>query len=301
MSLLRDIQNAAISLDTDVSTLLRMCKVLAVRLGNTEFESWVDNELNGYPNKESLPQYRKLNVQSFGHFSGLFGKVLKNAPIPSSCIPKEFRDVVTTSYLIGPISKYTFALNEPDSEYMETWPSDLVVRYGNKIYQDMNCINAWKFISQVDLVALADTIKTRILNFCLKIEKESPNVGESSQNDPPMPQEKVNQFFNTYITGNVQNVSAGGQNFSQSATMSSGVCDQLFENLLAEVQKAKAESDGLKEIVAAIGDMRIAHGTKDFSSQYRKFMGVLADHIQVFGPAVAPYLPQLAALVSRCS
>ncbi|MBF0290686.1 MAG: hypothetical protein HQK86_00860 [Nitrospinae bacterium] len=47
MSLLRDIQTAAVAPDTDVATLLRKCKILAVRLGNDDFKAWVDHELNG--------------------------------------------------------------------------------------------------------------------------------------------------------------------------------------------------------------------------------------------------------------
>lgn len=298
MSLLRDIQKAAISSGTDVVELLRMCKVLAARLGNTDFTSWLDTELNGYPNKDSLPQYRKLKVQSFGHFSGPFGSGLKNAPIPPHCLPEQFRDFVTTTYLMDPISKYTLNSNDPPGNFQELWPSDLVARYSSRIYRNMNCIQAWKFIPQGDLSALVDTLKTRILNFCLEIEKESPNAGESSLNDPPMPQEKVSQVFYNYIGGDVQNMSAGGQNFSQSATVNSEACEQLFEDLLGAVQKTKAESDDLEQIIAAINDMRSGMGTKNFASKYTKFMGVLADHMQVFGSVVGPYLPRLSAIIS---
>ncbi len=55
MSLLRDIQNAAVDKNTDVSTLLRQCKILSARLGNDVFKRWVDSELNGYETKDELP------------------------------------------------------------------------------------------------------------------------------------------------------------------------------------------------------------------------------------------------------
>ena len=48
MSLLREIQEAAIDGSIDLPTLLRKCKVLAARLGNDDFTDWVDAELNGY-------------------------------------------------------------------------------------------------------------------------------------------------------------------------------------------------------------------------------------------------------------
>lgn len=48
MSLLREIQDAAISSDVELAVLLRKCKVLAARLGSNEFKSWVESELSGY-------------------------------------------------------------------------------------------------------------------------------------------------------------------------------------------------------------------------------------------------------------
>ena len=88
MTLLRDIQDAAIDTNSDISFLLRKCKVLAARLGNSEFKNWVDQELNGYKNLESLPDYRFFYGRSKGHFSGPYGSGIKNADIPLSCIDK---------------------------------------------------------------------------------------------------------------------------------------------------------------------------------------------------------------------
>ena len=56
MSLLREIQDAAISSDVELSVLLRKCKVLAARLGNQDFKEWIDNELSGYKNVDDFRQ-----------------------------------------------------------------------------------------------------------------------------------------------------------------------------------------------------------------------------------------------------
>lgn len=217
MSLLRDIQNAAVSKDTDVATLLRKCKILAVRLGNDEFKNWVDSELNGYESIDNLPEYRILHTISHGHFSGPYGSSLKDAPIPPSCLPEEFRDNITTSYLKLPISGYVSLVNNKEGkDAIEQWPADIIAHFGRKIYNDMNCLSAWKIIPLNALDALIDTIKTRILNFVLEIEREAPKAGEASPNQPPLPQERVNHVFYTYISGDVQNLATGSTNFSQS-------------------------------------------------------------------------------------
>lgn len=147
MSLLRDIQETAVGADSDVASLLRKCKILAVRLGNAEFKQWVDLELNGYDDPTSLPEYRKLQVESVGHFSGAFGSSMRNAPIPPSCLPKELQDKVRYSYMMQPISAYTSLVDKAKrSNAQENWPADLVAYVGQGIYQNMNCMAAWKII-----------------------------------------------------------------------------------------------------------------------------------------------------------
>jgi hypothetical protein len=64
MSLLREIQEAAIDAKLPLATLLRKCKVLGARLGNGDFKEWVENELNGYTSTDDLPEYRVLLVNS---------------------------------------------------------------------------------------------------------------------------------------------------------------------------------------------------------------------------------------------
>jgi len=42
------IQAASTDAKTEITTVLRMAKVLAARLRNAELENWVDSELNGF-------------------------------------------------------------------------------------------------------------------------------------------------------------------------------------------------------------------------------------------------------------
>jgi hypothetical protein len=216
MSLLRDIQNAAVDPNTDVATLLRKCMILAARLKSDDFKRWVDHELNGYKKVEDLPEYRILYVESYGDFAGPFGRELRDARIPPLRLPEEFRDRVTKSYLIEPISAYASLIDREDKiDPHEPWPADMVAMFGKKIYQDANCLDAWKVIPHNALVALVDTIKTRILRFALEIEEEAPDAGEASPRQPPLPQEKVWQVFYTHIVGDVQNVAPGSSHSIQ--------------------------------------------------------------------------------------
>lgn len=266
MSLLRDIQNAAVDPNTDVTTLLRECKVLAVRLGSEEFKRWVDHELNGYDRIEDLPEYRILDTESYGHFAGPFGTGLQNAPIPPLCLPKELRDRVTKSYLMQPISAYASLIDRKDkSSPHEQWPADMTALFGQKIYRNMNCLSAWKVIPYNALVALVDTIKTRVLNFVLEIEEESPDAGEAPPHRPPLPQEKVSQVFNTYITGNVQNVATGSSHFTQDGEFH--VVEGDFSTLAEYLRSYGVGDKDVEELKDAINTDKKVEGTTTFGKR----------------------------------
>lgn len=219
MSLLRDIQAAAIDSSSSLETLLRQCRVLASRLKNDEFKQWVQYELDGYyGDTVVLPSYRKTEGSCFGHFSGPFGSGLRNAPIPDACIPKEFREQLTTVELRqGVASLQQLVDGATDGNLHLPWPANAALLFGTKIYQNQNLMQAWIAVSPSFITGVLSTIRNRVLNFALEIEAQNPEAGEAPAGSLPIPKENVSQIFNNYIYGNVGNV-ASGQSISQSAT-----------------------------------------------------------------------------------
>ena len=179
MELLQEIQTTAISADGDVTVLLRQCKVLAARLGNQEFKDWVERELNGYPSVNSLPPYRVLDVESYGHFSGPFQSGLRNAPIAPSCLPESHRDLARKAHLTESISAYASVVKNSKGNLRIPWPADAVLAFGDQMFEHMNCLEAWRAISTSSIVALIDTVKNRVLSFVLDLEAEDPRAGDA--------------------------------------------------------------------------------------------------------------------------
>ena len=296
MTLLRTIQDAAIDADTSLPALLRQCKVLAARLNNDEFKNWVENELNGYTEIDDLPEYRVVSVNSKGHFAGPYGSGIKNADIPLGCLPEEFQDVMSRSLLMEPAASLEALLNNKESSTaMEPWSPDLTAAVGGGIYQNMNCMQAWKVIPLTKVIAALDSIRNRILGFCLEIEAENPEAGDAPLNSNPVAQERVSQIFNTYISGNVQNVAHGNTHATQTATYTEND-PKIFNEMLASI--ADLNEPGKSEIESAIEQMRDARTSSQFREKYKEFMSILANHMQVFGPVLAPYIPVLSGLLS---
>ena len=296
MSLLRNIQESAIDANEPISVLLRQCKILAARLGSPEFKNWVEYELNGYAENDDIPKYRIMTVMCKGHFVGPFGSSLNNVEIPSRSIPEDFREGLFTSYLILPISAIESLIDSSNNGTIaECWSADITAVVGAEIYQEMNCLQAWKVIPVNTLVGILDMIRNKVLDFVLEIESENPQAGDASLNSQPVAKEKVQQIFNTYISGNVQNIAIGNKDFKQISE--NGLNDETFNNLLDALKKVKNSNQITSEFTSIVEEMKASKDSSDFKKSYKKFISVLSDHMQVYGPVVAPFLPALAAII----
>ena len=218
MSLIKEIQEAAVDSSIDLPTLLRKCRLLAARMRNQDLAQWVDYELNRYPSRESLPSYRILGAQSFGDFYDSLGNGIKSAPIPSYSVPSEVREFVTTqSFLVGVGEIDAMVQNFKNSPTIQLrWSSDVSLRLGESIYAGFSCFGAWKMVSRSAVIGILETVRNRILEFSIEIEaKISDDADMSSLAE--FPQDRSQQIFQTVIYGEVGNLSYGSSGFSQTA------------------------------------------------------------------------------------
>lgn len=66
MSIILELQQQAIDSNTDILSLLRKALLVSRKLELTDFEQWINNELNGYQNTEKIPDYRKIHGELKG-------------------------------------------------------------------------------------------------------------------------------------------------------------------------------------------------------------------------------------------
>jgi hypothetical protein len=301
VSLLREIQNDAVNSNVKVSDLLRKCKVLAYRLSNEDFKTWVDSELNGYELLDGIPSYRIFNnVTSKGHFSGAFGSGLRNADIPSNCFPKEFRESLTTVSLAAPIAEIeslVMGSSKKGKLLQQPWDANFVAMFSNKVYEHMVCVQAWKVIPSTKLEGIVDIVKTKILNFVLEIEVINPEAGEAKLNSNPIPQEKVSQIFNINISGNVGNLASGNSKSNIHQSINTDIPKEFLE-LIAKIQEVKEEDDEiLQELENKIEELGRNVGSKNYKEKYLELMGFLSDHTTVVSGLVIPFLPYLSSFL----
>lgn len=74
---------------------------------------------------------------------------------------------------------------------------------------------------------------------------------------------------------------------------------EVFDKMSEAIRASKADEEAVASLTRAIEELKRSSGSKGFGAAYREFMSVFADHIQIFGPLVGPYLPALATLAMR--
>jgi hypothetical protein len=264
MSLIHDIQAAAISQTTDIPTLLRMCKLLAARISHQQFAAWVDHELNGYPADHALPDYRVVQVDSYGTFIGSFQSC--ELQVPASVLPVELQERFRHAYMASSISAYAALLADNKSGRIhEAWPVGLAVHHASPLVADAQCVAAWKVIPIGALVRLLDSVKTRVLGFAIDLEREAPDAGELPMgSQPPLSGEKMTQIFTTNISGNVGNLANASTDFSQTAIVQVEAGNwQSLEKRLLELGVSSGDSEGLRaDLDQAIATNSPAEKTK---------------------------------------
>src|SRR5688572_10456845 len=121
MSLLEDIQTAAVDSSTPIADLLRRCTLLAARLQNLELETWAAAELDGYATL-SVPDYRALGAYAHGVLD--FGVARQTIIIPSLLLPDSWKQRADRVTLTQPIAAIEKMAAEKDGVHFP-WPGEL--------------------------------------------------------------------------------------------------------------------------------------------------------------------------------
>jgi AbiTii len=272
--LLLEIQKEAVDGNTELSTVLRKCLVLATRLGHRQLKDWANWELNGYPASSELPDYRILKgLHSFGHFFGIAGSAIKNAPLSLLNLPepgrRNFQDPPLRE---GVASIAEMARIHSDGTVHWAWPPEACAVFSHRDYRDdLRLVQAWISVPITRLTGLLDTIRNRVLNFALEIESVLPESDDNTHSGSNAAKSAlVTQVLHQTIYGPVSNVGTAGS-FSQTMIDNRGnftaLKDQLRETGIPESEIQELE----KAIKADEGESKPAG--HHFGKSVAKWMG----------------------------
>jgi hypothetical protein len=271
VSLLTEIQTAAVEKDTDLGTLLRKCKVLAARLGSVPLEDWVLHESNGYPADVDVPDYRRWGVHIVAHLIDQFGAQMTAVTIPPHLIPESVRQRYTRFEYRESVATAEYALRRHDDDGTQTLTTgNLRSMLHGKMYKGYQCHSAVAQFSNQNLVAMLDAVRNRILDFALALSKVAADAGEDQTQ---VEVQRVTQIFNTTILGSVGVVGTANNSVINVTTNDWAALAQF----LASRGIAQDDIDELRAAVTAEPKVESGKWGPRVSMWIGKMMGKAAD------------------------
>jgi hypothetical protein len=218
MGLLADIQTALLN-EQPLGAILLKLRFLAARLGSSTLEEWVRYEAEGYPPESVVPDYRRLGVSYTGNFNGPFGRTASNIPIPPYHIVEYAGEAWLTHDERQSISTLEdlIASSARRSGNLEVNAANLVLLLRDKVFTGMACHSVHAIISRSAVVGLIGTLRARLLELTLEIEKKIPGASEIAAGQGSQASQTGNAAVVTHITNQIINGTVGS-NVANSGT-----------------------------------------------------------------------------------
>jgi hypothetical protein len=233
-SIVLELQREALKPDATAAALLRTAKVIASKLNLPDAVTWIDRELDGYPNVlvKDLPDYRRLHgrPQAWNPYHGWQAINAQDAKT------LEFISFAPIGQAIGAIEH---SLNEDRGGATFTFPysPELKIKVQNSInwHTDVHIL-----LDVTQLRNIVDQVKNLVLNWTIELEKagilgEEMTFSSEERKEAP----KANQSFfiqNVGVLGDV----AGQASVHNQQTASANLDISKIKDLITQAAGVSA-------------------------------------------------------------
>ncbi|APC14648.1 hypothetical protein BLL42_02455 [Pseudomonas frederiksbergensis] len=258
------LQELASSSDHDISELLRKSLMVATKLGLSEFRDWIMAELNGYSGKsrEMLPDYRvihgQLQVQNPYHGLQPF------------LVPQQLHDRVTEINITESVASIHQLITGPEQGHIVSFFTPDQERMLMSLQQSIVPLRPVRVVGANKLLAILNTVRTRILEWALSLESEGI-LGDglsfsASEKKTAMQSQNIRIENFQGILGNVQDSSVTQTN-TQTITPSD------FSSLARYLTTKGLNEDQIRELEIAVQEDPEPRSDKGFGPRVSAWMG----------------------------
>ena len=264
--LVEEIQRGATSTSVPLSVLLRQVKVAARKLNLSELETWVSHEAGGYPNVESLPDYRRATgvLKAWNPYHGW---------IPFTFPDAKTEQLFSACPVLESVSSLE-ALSLGSPNIYQPVPDGMV-----RLLTSGNRSGFGEVIMQISpgtVAHILESVRGRILDWALDLESAGV-VGDQMSFEKIEVDRAQSVTFHITNTGTIAGplgVGNSARDISVSAvdsTALSKVVDQLYTSI-DEIARDGANKEDLQEKL----DILRSEITKEAPSQLALRAGALA-------------------------
>ena len=222
--IIKDLANGT----TSTLVALKRAKILLQEFNNPDLLQWVNFELTGYPNIESLPKYRIKQGQLKGtYLKGSMANHMKytNVPLPIGKMPKDIADNLLGVFFCEGIEELAqFLEGDKDQPIGKPIPADLyptIAHYNNDPF--MYIVSARVEVSVQSVQGVLTAVESKLLDLFCYLEKQFGILDELDIDlDTKTPEEQKDILDHiSVLIYNDHRVTLGDNNKIKDATIAS--------------------------------------------------------------------------------
>lgn len=210
-SLVLELQQEIIKISSSLPDLLRKALVIAMKLNLKDFENWIRNELFGYKDPESIPQYREVygSVKGFNNIQNRWNPVIfKGSP--------EIDELLSKRKIVSTISEIENLVEKTKEDEGDTITVPFTKAIEHKIMESASMDTPPALIIPItQLIKIFDSVKSILLDWSLKLESEGITGEGMTFNSEEI--NKASQFtYNFYdkVTNSQFNIDSKNSNMT---------------------------------------------------------------------------------------
>ena len=198
-SIVIELQRESLSKEVAITDLLRKAYVVAKKLKLKEFESWIDNELNGYSHESSdkYPAYRLIRgtPEMFNPYHGWKPILFEN--------PKT-ETAYSERHCAQPISELDHMLfnSSKDGRFEIPYPGRVSKNLMDAVGMDLT---PTLHVSQSSLSRIVDSVRNTVLKWALQLEEDGIIGDGLTFTSEEVKKAQTMHYTINYFAGNVSN------------------------------------------------------------------------------------------------
>lgn len=268
MKLVEEIIDVLSSSESNLHNALFKTKVLLHRLGEKDLVEWVNFELQGYKNVETLPSYRKLDVTVMGDVSNSVYHY-SNQPLPLAHLDKQLRTNLKTTYLMQSIAVIENYSKEDENLSISIAP-ELYPSISKGLGNGYEVVRAWGKHSVGGMLQVVTEVRSRLLDFVLELSERIPEELGKEEMKEASKKAGVSELFNNTVIGNNATFVFGDGNTQK---IQNNIVKNDFESLANELRKHNVESTDIQLLQTAIESEDKPAG--EFGTEVNNWIGMM--------------------------
>ncbi|MBP3646977.1 MAG: ABC transporter substrate-binding protein [Clostridia bacterium] len=251
-SLVLDLQYDVLKQDCDILIALRKAHLIAAKLKLTEFDNWIQQELNGYEGaQESVPEYRKVKgqLQAWNPYRGWVPVVVQDSKL---------EEVLCNRKLIESIGDILELHEKAKDRFTISFSGDINAMLDEQCDSPFPT-NYSLLVSTHKLKSIIEKVKNCLLEWTIRLEEkgiigEGMRFNKDEEASARFVPQQINNYYGNVINGSVNKsqIVSGNQN---ELTFSIDDMTKLVEEIKTSLEKENIDDENKEQAIELVDEL----------------------------------------------